>query len=229
MDMSGFRMIPAGMGLMMPALAPWRPIEFVFVFVMWTVMMVGMMTPSAAPMILLTHALDGRRRPTANPSRQLHGLRLAICWPGLCLRWPPSQWASSGTLLTPMMESKSNIFGGVVLITAGLYQCTPFKVVCLRQCQAPLLFIQNHGCFRRDVVGSLTLGAQHGAYCVGCCWVLMALLFVSGVMNALWIALIASFVLVEKIIPVGRFISRIAGVGFVLMGTWLIAVGFYTE
>ena len=188
-----------------------------------------MMTPSVAPMILLYARVGRQRKTDGKPFRGncMVAIGYLLAWFVFALAATIAQWAlEQYALLTPMMESTSNIFGGVVLITAGLYQWTPFKDVCLRQCQAPLLFIQNHGGFRRDAVGSLTLGAWHGAYCVGCCWVLMALLFVSGVMNALWIALIASFVLVEKIIPVGRFISRIAGVGFVLMGTWLIAVGF---
>ena len=111
------------------------------------------------------------------------------------------------------------MFGG---IAAGIYQWTPLKDKCLAQCQAPLLFIQREGGFHRDPMGSLQLGLRHGAYCVGCCWVLMTLLFVGGVMNVLWIATISAFVLIEKIVPVGRLISRTAGVGFVASGTWLV-------
>jgi predicted metal-binding membrane protein len=232
MDMSGFRMIPAGMGLMMPALAPWQPIEFAFVFVMWGVMMVGMMTPSAAPMILL-YLRVGRQAKTDGKlfaATAWFAIGYLMAWFVFALAATIAQWAlEQYALLSPMMESVSQIFGGIVLIAAGLYQWTPIKDVCLRQCQTPLLFIQSHGGFRRDAVGSLALGVRHGAYCVGCCWVLMALLFVGGVMNALWIALIAIFVLVEKIIPVGRLISRIAGVGFVLMGMWLVANSFWAR
>jgi predicted metal-binding membrane protein len=106
-----------------------------------------------------------------------------------------------------------------------LYQWTPAKNVCLRQCQAPLLFIQTHGGFRGDAAGALMLGVRHGAYCVGCCWTLMALLFVGGVMNVLWIAAIAIFVLVEKLFPTARIVSRIAGAGLVAAGLWLVAKG----
>jgi predicted metal-binding membrane protein len=229
MDMTGFRMIPAGMGLMAPALAPWQAIEFAFVFVMWAVMMVGMMTPSAAPMILI-YVGFGRQAKTDGKPFAATGWFAAgylLTWISFALVATVAQWAlEQYALLTPMMESASNFFGGIVLIAAGLYQWTPFKHVCLRQCQSPWLFIQNRGGFRRDAAGSLALGVRHGAYCVGCCWVLMALLFVGGVMNVLWIALITILVFAEKIIPAGQFVSRIAGAGFVLTGIWLVAISF---
>jgi len=113
------------------------------------------------------------------------------------------------------------VLGGGVLIAAGIYQWTPLKDVCLAKCQSPFLFIQQLGGFRRDVIGSLLLGVRHGGYCVGCCWVLMALLFVGGVMNVLWIALLALLVLLEKLLPSGRWIARAAGVAFLAVGVWL--------
>src|SRR5579871_856252 len=226
MDMTGFRMIPAGIGLMVPASAPWQPIEFIFMFVMWAVMMIGMMTPSAAPMVLL-YARVGRQtmmqgKPFANSNWFFGGYLLA--WVAFAFVATIVQWAvQRASLLTPMMESASAIFGGVLLIMAGLYQWTPLKSACLRQCQAPLQFIQRHGGFRRDAKGSLGLGIRHGAYCVGCCWALMALLFVGGVMNLLWIAALAIFVLLEKIIPAGRIIARVVGGVLVAAGGWLLA------
>jgi len=201
MDMTGFRMIPAGMGLMMPASAPWQPIEFIFMFMMWVVMMIGMMTPSAAPMVLL-YARVGRQaamqgKPFANSYWFFGGYLLA--WVAFALVATLVQWAvQRASLLTPMMESASAIFGSALLIAAGLYQWSP-KDACLRQCQAPLQFIQRHGGFRRDAKGSLKLGIRHGAYCVGCCWALMALLFVGGVMNLLWIAVLTVFILLESV------------------------------
>jgi predicted metal-binding membrane protein len=227
MDMTGFRMIPAGMGLMMPASEAWQPIEFAFVFVMWVVMMIGMMTPTAAPMILL-YARVGRQaamqgKPFAASGWFLGGYLLV--WAAFSLIATAAQWGlERAALLTPMMEGASKIFGGAVLIAAGLYQVTPLKDVCLRQCQAPLAFIQHYGGFRRDAAGSLRLGARHGVYCVGCCWALMALLFVGGVMNVLWIAGIAVFVLVEKVVPAVP-IARIAGAAFLLGGAWLLTMG----
>jgi predicted metal-binding membrane protein len=120
------------------------------------------------------------------------------------------------------MASASNVLGGIVLITAGIYQWTRFKDVCLANCQSPLLFIQQHGGFRGGKTGSLLLGLHHGAHCVGCCWALMALLFVGGVMNVLWIALLSALVLLEKLAPIGRLIARLAGVALVAGGAWLI-------
>jgi predicted metal-binding membrane protein len=226
MDMTGFRMIPAGMGLMMPASAPWQPIEFVFMFVMWVVMMIGMMTPSAAPMVLL-YARVGQQavmqgKPFANSNWFFGGYLLA--WVAFALVATLAQWAvQRASLLTSMMESASAIFGSALLIAAGLYQWTPLKYACLRQCQAPLQFIQRHGGFRRDAKGSLGLGIRHGAYCVGCCWALMALLFVGGVMNPLWIAALTTFVLLEKVIPAGRVVALVAGGVLVAGGGWLLA------
>jgi predicted metal-binding membrane protein len=226
MDMTGFRMIPAGRGLMMPAAAPWASLEFVFVFAMWAVMMVGMMTPSATPMILL-YARVGRQAAAQGmpfaPTIWFAAGYLLI-WCAFALVATLAQWGLDRMfLLTPMMESASWAFGGTVLVTVGLFQWTPLKDTCLRQCQAPWLFLQRHGGFRRDAVGSLALGARHGAYCVGCCWALMALLFVVGVMNTLWIAALTILILAEKIIPAGRLISRLAGAGIFAAGAWMLA------
>ncbi len=171
-------------------------------FMMWVVMMIGMMTPAAAPMVLL-YARVGRQaamqgKPFANSYWFFGGYLLA--WVAFALVATLAQWAvQRASLLTPMMESASAIFGSALLIAAGLYQWSPLKDACLRQCQAPLQFIQRHGGFRRDAKGSLKLGIRHGAYCVGCCWALMALLFVGGVMNLLWIAVLTVFILLESV------------------------------
>jgi predicted metal-binding membrane protein len=125
-------------------------------------------------------------------------------------------------LLDSTMTSASKALGGAVLIAAGIYQWTLLKDVCLAKCQSPFLFIQQLGGFRRDAAGATLLGLRHGAYCVGCCWVLMALLFVGGVMNVLWIALLALLVLLEKLLPFGRWIARVAGVAFLVAGVWLL-------
>jgi predicted metal-binding membrane protein len=225
-DMTGFRMIPAGIGLMMPATAPWKGVEFVWVIAMWAVMMFGMMIPSAAPMILI-YARVGRQAAAQDKPFAATGWFAAgylLVWTLFALAATSAQWAlARAALLNSMMEGTSNLFGGIVLIAAGLYQWTPLKDACLLQCQAPLHFIQRHGGFRRHAASSLALGARHGAYCVGCCWALMALLFVGGVMNVLWIATLAILVLAEKVIPAGRLISRISGAGFIAGGAWLLA------
>ena len=225
MDMTGFRMIPAGQGLMMPISEPWKGIEFGYVFVMWAFMMIGMMTPSVAPMILI-YARVGRQaasegKPFAATAWFAGGYLLA--WTGFSLAATSAQWAlERAALLTPMMASASNILGGLVLIAAGLYQWTPLKEACLSHCQAPLIFIMRHGGFRGDLAGALTLGLRHGLYCIGCCWALMALLFVGGVMNLFWIAALAILVLLEKVIPFGRIIARLAGLAFMAGGGWML-------
>lgn len=226
MDMTGFRMIPAGIGIMAPTSAPWKAIEFVFVFAMWAVMMVGMMAPSAAPMILM-YARVGRQGKAAGKPLAATGWFAAgyfLAWIGFCLAATLVQWAvERAALLDSRMASASNLFGGIVLIAAGLYQWTPLKDVCLVQCQTPLQFLMRHGGFRGDVPGCLLLGLRHGAYCVGCCWVLMALLFVGGVMNVLWIALLALLVLLEKLTPFGRWVARAAGVACVAAGVLMLS------
>src|SRR6266481_5207615 len=158
MYMAGFRKIPAGIGIMVPAEAPWMGIEFAFVFAMWAVMMIGMMTPSAAPMILL-YARVGRQataqgKPFAASGWFAGGYLLA--WSSFSLAATLTQWAiERASLLTPMMDSASEIFGGAVLVAAGLYQWTPLKDACLSQCQSPLMFIQRHGGFRGTASGAL--------------------------------------------------------------------------
>jgi predicted metal-binding membrane protein len=227
MEMPEFRMIPSGAGLMVPTTSPWHAIEFVLVFVMWAIMMVGMMTPSAAPMILIyarvARQAEVMRKPFGATSWFAAGYLIA--WFGFSLAATLAQWAvERWGWLTPGMAAASGVFGGIVLIAAGLYPWTPLKDACLRQCQAPLQFIQRHGGFRPEPTAALALGLRHGAYCIGCCWMLMALLFVGGVMNVLWIAAIMMFVLLEKLVPAPRLISRVvSGTAFLAAGVWLLA------
>ena len=121
-----------------------------------------------------------------------------------------------------MMASSSPYFGSALLIGAGLYQWTPLKSACLSHCQSPLLFIQRHGGFRAEKSAALGLGLRHGAYCIGCCWALMILLFVAGVMNLLWVAAIGALVLAEKLVP-GRRFQRVVGVVLIVAGLALLA------
>ena len=228
MDMTGFRMIPAGLGIMAPANAPWAAIEFAFVFAMWAVMMVGMMTPSAAPMVLM-YARVGRRGQAEGKVFAATGWFAAgyfLVWVVFSLAATIVQWTvERAALLDARMATGSNVFAAAVLIAAGAYQWTPLKDVCLVQCQSPLGFLMRHGGFRGDIRGCLLLGVRHGAYCVGCCWVLMALLFVGGVMNVLWIALLSLLVLLEKLTTFGRWVVRAAGIVFLAAGAWLLFYG----
>ena len=225
MDMTGTRMMSTALGLVLPASAPWRLVEFAFVFVMWLVMMVGMMAPSAAPMILM-YARAGRHAAASGAPFAPAGWFVAgyfLAWTGFSLAATLVQWALERlALLNADMASASQVVGGVVLVVAGAYQWTPLKDVCLTQCQTPLGFLMRYGGFRRDPLGSLQLGLRHGAFCVGCCWALMALLFVVGVMNVLWIALLAVLVLLEKVMPQGRLVARFAGAAFIASGAYLL-------
>ena len=230
MPMGGMRMTSTGLRMVMaPADEPWSGAEFLLMFVMWVVMMVGMMTPSVAPLVLL-YAQVGRRavldrKPFAATACFAGGY--LFTWTIFALAATTAQWALERvSLLTPEMASASATLGGVVLAAAGLYQWSPWKDGCLRQCQSPLGFLQHHGGFRRDAPGAFRLGAEHGLYCLGCCWALMALLFVGGIMNVTWIAAIAVLVLIEKITPAGRAIGRIGGIALLAAGVWLVAGRF---
>ncbi len=230
MNMSGFRMVPAGMGMIMaPAATPWSAVEFAFMFVMWVVMMIGMMAPSAAPMILM-YARVGRQarvgparigKPFAATGWFAGGYFVA--WAGFSLAATLVQWLlERAALLDARMASANLWLGAVILIAAGIYQWTPVKSACLAQCQTPFRFLMSHGGFRSSVRGCLQLGLLHGAYCVGCCWILMALLLVVGVMNVLWIALLALLVLLEKLTPWGRWVARISGAVCMAAGAWMV-------
>jgi predicted metal-binding membrane protein len=221
--MPGMQM--SGAGLLVPAFVPWTAAHFLFMFTMWAVMMVGMMTPSVAPMVLV-YTEVARRSATRGYAFAPPGWFAAgylIAWSLFSALAALAQWGLEAlALITPMMASASRPFGGAVLIAAGVYQWLPIKYACLSQCRAPLAFVQRHGGFQESAWGSLRLGLLHGAYCIGCCWALMALLFVGGVMNLLWVAALMIFVLLEKAIPGARYVSPIAGLVAVVAGIWMI-------
>ena len=197
-----------------PAFGAWAPADFAFMFAMWSVMMVGMMTPSVAPTVLL-YAAVGRKAAESGAPLASTGWFFAgylAVWIAFSALATFAQWAlTSLALLTPMMATASTVFGGVLLVAVGLYQWTPLKNTCLRACQAPLDFLMAHGGFRVEPFGAVRLGVAHGTYCLGCCFALMALLFVSGIMNLLWIAGLTILILLEKVVPAGRLIPRISG------------------
>jgi predicted metal-binding membrane protein len=205
---------------------PWTFGYGAMMFVMWAVMMVAMMLPSALPMLLI-HARMCRQqqlegRPYA-PSSLFAAGYLAV-WTLYSAGATLLQWGlDTASLLSPMMVSNNAIFGGAVLIVAGAYQLTPFKEICLHKCQSPFGFLAQH--WQPEGRGAFKMGLSHGGYCVGCCWALMALLFVGGVMNLIWIAAITVFVLVEKAIPMGNVFSRIWAGLFMLFGITVIAIG----
>ena len=226
-DMSGMDMAhPSGpSALLAPALGPWTPTHFAFIFAMWAVMMVGMMTPSVAPMVLI-YAQVARRASASGTAFAPAGWFAAgylMVWIAFSILATSGQWAlDRAAMLTPMMASSNRVLGGVVLIAVGVFQWTPLKDACLSQCRAPLSFIQRHGGFGLEATASLRLGVLHGAYCVGCCWATMALLFIGGVMSLLWIAAIMIFVLLEKVAPPGARLSRAAGLVAIAAGAWTL-------
>jgi predicted metal-binding membrane protein len=228
MDMSGFRMIPSGMELMIPGDIPWGAMEFAFVFAMWTVMMVGMMAPAAVPMILM-YARMGRQtaaHDTPFAATVWFSAGYFLVWIAFALLVTFVQWAfERAELLDSTMAGTSNVVGGLLFVAAGSYQWTRLKDICLTQCQTPFAFLMRHGGFRGDAPGSLMLGIRHGAYCVGCCWTLTALLLVGGVMNAFWIVLLALLIFLEKVTPFGRQIALLAGSILVVAGAWLFSMG----
>jgi len=212
------------MGAMAPMLRPWSFADFLFSFLMWAVMMAGMMLPSVAPVILL-YVLVGRQaeamhKPLAATGWFAGGYLLA--WTGFSLLAALLEAGlAQAALLTPQLASANHMMGGAILAAAGLYQWSPQKYKCLVNCRAPLFFIQRHGGFKRQALPSLGLGLRHGLYCIGCCWALMLLLFVGGVMNIVWIASIAAVVLLEKVLSDGRNVSRLVGAGLILGGLML--------
>ena len=200
----------------------WSMGDFLMLFVMWAIMMVGMMIPSAAPLIL-TFATINRKKLEQNGSfvpTAVFVTGYLWVWTVFSLLAAGTQWGlHSLALLSPMMVSQSPLLNGVLLIAAGLYQWAPLKRTCLEHCQSPLSFIMSH--WREGTGGALRMGWEHGLYCLGCCWVLMVLLFVMGVMNLAWVAVIAVFVLLEKILPLGLWMGRVTGILLIAWGLWL--------
>ena len=202
---------------------PWTAADVFFTFVMWAVMMVGMMAGTAAPVLLLfAAARAGRGERGARLAVLMFGLGYLTVWVGFSACAALAQWALHQTaMLSPAMTASSPYLGGAILIGAGAYQLTPWKGACLTQCRSPLGFLMTN--WRDGELGALQMGARHGAYCLGCCWALMCVLFVVGVMNLVWVATLTGFVLLEKIGPAGTIVARAAGAVMVLAGILLIA------
>jgi predicted metal-binding membrane protein len=211
----------------MPQMQAWGGANFALTFVMWAVMMVAMMTPSAAPMILMFAGVNRRRREQQVPyvPTSVFLLGYLVVWAAFSVLATAAQWGlHTVSLLSPMMVSTTPVLGGILLLVAGIYQWTPLKHACLSKCRSPLGFVLNE--WREGRWGAFLMGLKHGSYCTGCCWSLMSLLFVAGVMNLLWVAAIAGFILLEKAAPAGQRMGQAAGVlmiagGVVLLGLTL--------
>jgi predicted metal-binding membrane protein len=203
--------------------APARGAGYVaLLFVMWAAMMGAMMLPSAAPMILFYAAIARRRRERGEIAATvgIFAAGYVLVWAGFSLGAAVLQWRfEAAALLSPGM-AVTGAASGLLLIVAGLYQWTPLKLACLRRCRSPLGFVLTE--WREGARGALVMGLRHGLFCLGCCWALMLLLFVGGVMNLLWIGLVALIVLIEKVAPAGGWHARIAGLALVLWGAGIL-------
>jgi predicted metal-binding membrane protein len=221
-DMAKGDMSLMGMGAMTASMSQWSLITFALMGVMWWVMMVGMMVPSAAPMILLFATVTRKGAGDGRP-----GLRIAIftaaylaIWAGFSVLASLAQWAlTEAALLSPMMVGTSDWLIIALLAASGAYQLSPLKQACLGKCRSPLSFLMTN--WQPGDLGALKMGLSHGAYCLGCCWLLMALLFVGGVMNLFWVALIAVGVLAEKVLPRGDLFGRLGGVAMLVLAAYM--------
>lgn len=206
----------------------WSPWSFAVVFIMWSIMMVAMMVPSAAPMILtyatLQRAQHGKRQATGTQAVASFVAGYLIVWSAFSFVATLVQWAlQSAALVTAAGASASLLFTGTLLVVGGGFQWTPWKRACLTHCRSPFVVLITS--WRDGPRGALAMGLEHGAYCVGCCWALMALMFVAGVMNIFWLIAIAIFVLVEKVLPAGDVVGRLAGAAMAVFGVYAIWMG----
>ncbi|OGA27357.1 MAG: hypothetical protein A3I01_02435 [Betaproteobacteria bacterium RIFCSPLOWO2_02_FULL_65_24] len=201
----------------------WTPGYAALMFFMWWIMMTAMMLPSAAPVLLLAAALNRSVEPGLRPygTTGFFAAGYLVAWMLFSLAAAAAQWGlTQSGVLSGMMHATDGRLAGALLIAAGLWQLTPIKQACLRQCRSPLMFLVQRR--RKGNLGGLAMGMEHGAYCLGCCWLLMALLFVGGVMNLYWIVGLAVYVLAEKLLPAGQRIGRWAGAALVLWGVLLL-------
>ena len=210
----------AAMG--MPVDRSWTPLDGLFTFAMWAVMMVGMMAPSAAPVLLLFAAgrrsRDKRRLPLAV---LMFGLGYLAVWAGFSVAATFGQWAlQRASLMAETMRVSEAWLAAAILVGAGLYQLTPLKGACLTHCRSPLGFLMTN--WRDGTVGALRMGTRHGMFCVGCCWAVMAVMFVVGIMNLAWVASLAALVLIERVTPLGFLVSRLGGLTMLGYGAYLL-------
>ena len=211
----------AAMGMVMRQ--PWGASDLLLTFVMWSVMMVGMMAVPALPVLLLFAGLHAQRVDRAMvPAVPSFGLGYLIVWLAFSACATAAQWAlHEGALLSSTMATSSTLVAGLILITAGVYQLTPLKTRCLARCQSPLGFLMSN--WRDGSSGAFLMGFRHGIFCLGCCWALMAVLFVVGVMNLAWVGVLSLFILAEKIGLIGARVSRAGGAILIALGAVLVS------
>ncbi len=208
----------------MPSTGPWSADDFVLIFVMWAIMMVAMMLPSALPMLLVYRRVVAMRGANASPEilAGMFATGYLFAWTVFSAIATLAQWLLHAVaLISPMMVVSAPAVGGALLVAAGIYQWTPLKHSCLARCRSPLMFLMTH--WRDGAFGAFIVGVRHGFYCIGCCWLLMAILFVVGVMNMVWIVVLATLVLAEKFLPKGEWIARMSGIALIVWGAYVLA------
>jgi predicted metal-binding membrane protein len=212
---------------MAPAMfALWTAADFALNLAIWWVMMPGMMLPSAAPMIPTFATVNRRKRERGQPyvPTIVFTLGYLVAWGLFGVFATLADWAlERAALISPMTGRLTPMLGAIVVVAAGIYQLSPLKSVCLRHCRSPFDFVLNH--WRDGASGALRMGVEHGLYCLGCCWLLMALMFAAGIMSLLWMAVIAVFVLIEKLLPAGTWLARAGWVAMLGFGVYLLVAG----
>ncbi len=202
--------------------ATWDAPHLLLLWAMWAAMMVAMMLPSAAPIVLL-YARAARQRSDAGwASGHIYGLvgGYVLAWALFSVGATSLQRVlATSQLLTPMMEPATGHAAAAVFLLAGLYQLTPFKQACLRSCRTPIGFLASR--WRSGITGALRMGAEHGTYCLGCCWALMLILFAGGVMNLAVVVALTAWVAVEKLAPFGEQSARISGALLLMVAGWM--------
>lgn len=221
--MGAMDMPSGGDGMMQMHRDRWALADVITNFVMWAVMMVAMMLPSATPAILIfLRACAERSGHGAMTPAMLFMIGYLASWTLFSAAATALQWLLHDlAYLSGGMAFDSSIAAGAVLIAAGTYQWSPLKYNCLRHCQSPIGFLFGH--WKDGLAGSFQMGLLHGLYCVGCCWLLMLILFAVGIMNLAWVAGIAIYVLLEKVIPVGPRIARSSGLAVAALGGMVLA------
>ena len=209
----------------MPAgFAPWTAQDLALNLLLWWVMMLAMMLPSAAPTILIFAAINRAKRQRAEPFVPTAAFTAGylLAWAAFGTAATAAEWGlEQAALIAPATARVGPVLGALIVIAAGLYQLTPLKYACLSKCRSPFAFVIAH--WRAGSGGALRMGIENGVYCLGCCWVLMALLFAGGVMSLLWMAALSAFVLAEKVVPAGQWLARASGVLMLGYGAYLLA------
>ncbi len=207
--------------LMMPMTSQWAVKEVIAVWLMWSVMMGAMMLPSAVPMIVIHRRVAARRDPETSDASRWFLAAYLLTWTLFSMVATVLQWNLQRTdVLSHMLRVQGPLVGGGILVAAGLFQLTPLKAVCLHKCRTPIGFLLTN--WRAGRAGAFQMGLKHGQYCLGCCWALMLVLFVGGIMSLTTIAVLSGIVALEKLSPQGEQIEKLGGGLLITWGLWLI-------